>query len=67
MAMTNVRSQSPGKASSDSKKSDSKFAQLGGEGGGRAGTVPGGAGGVGFTPKKGYTEEYCGPGRHLGK
>ena len=61
MGFTNVKSQSPGKAASDSKKSDMKLPQHGGEGGG----LDKKSGSFAFTPKKGYTEEYCGPGRHL--
>ena len=54
-----------GKGSYKGNKSDSSLPKHGGEGGGREGSVPGGSGGVGWTPGKSSNESYTGPGRSL--
>ena len=54
-----------GKESYKGNKNDSSLKQHGGEGGGATGSVPGGKGGVGFTPSKSPGTDYTGPGRNL--
>lgn len=46
-------------------KNNSSLVQQGGEGGGKTGSIPGGSGGLGFTPSKNPDESYTGPGRRL--
>ena len=59
MGFASVKSNSPGKAASDSTKSDSKLPQHGGEGR----EVKVAKGDVSYTPAKGTS--YGGPGRTL--
>lgn len=54
-----------GKENYKGNKSDEKLIQHGGEGGGKEGSIPGGSGGIGWTPSKKPNENYTGPGRNL--
>lgn len=54
-----------GKENYKGNKSDSSLKQQGGEGGGSTGSVPGGGGGLGWTPSKSPNPNYTGPGRNL--
>ena len=61
MSFASVKSNSPGKAASDSNKSDMKLPQYGGEGR----SLKTGKGSMAYTPGKDQKAEYCGPGRYL--
>ena len=54
-----------GKENYKGNKTDSSLSQQGGEGGGKEGSIPGGSGGVGWSPSKSPNESYTGPGRSL--
>ena len=62
--MSNKQMGGEGKESYKGNKNDSKFAQLGGEGGGKEGRIPSGSS---QELLKKPTKEYNGPGRFLGK
>ena len=53
-----------GKGAYKGHKTNMNLPQHGGEGGGKAGTVPGRGSDIAFTPGKPKVE-YCGPGRYL--
>jgi hypothetical protein len=67
MKFHNTKNDSGGRAAIQSNKSDMDLKQIGGEGGGKTGSIPGGSKDVSFTPARSVNTNYTGPGRNLKK